>query len=77
MDVVITAPNKLQRTHPPNRFARSMASSLENALSSPVKTKDRPAKQFGSLGRGTSFEPGAEGPAAFATFAAQLYRTTY
>lgn len=62
--------------HPPNRLARSVASSRENALSSPVKTNASPARQLGSAASGIAFEPGAAGPAAtFAAFAAQLIRT--
>lgn len=60
-------------TYPPNRFAKSTASSLENADSSPVNTNDKPAKQSGEAGSGTAFEPGAAGPARRAAFmAAQL-----
>lgn len=62
-------------THPPNRFAKSIASSLEKLLSSPVKTKASPSRQLDDFGSGTCFEPGADGPANFAAFAAaQLSR---
>ncbi len=56
-------------THPPNRFASSTASSRAKLLNSPVNTSESPARQFGSPS-GTGFEPGAEGPAIFAAFAA-------
>lgn len=60
-------------TYPPNRFAISMISSLENEVSSPVNTSDRPERALGSAVGDTSFDPGAEGPAAsFAALAAQL-----
>lgn len=63
-------------THPPNRLVKSIASSLENELSSPVKTKLRPDRQSGAAAFGTDFEPGAEGPASLAAFiAAQLERS--
>lgn len=62
-----------QNTYPPNRFARSTASSLENADSSPVNTNDNPARQSGEAGSGTALEPGATGPARRAALmAAQL-----
>ena len=50
-----------------------MASSREKAESSPVKTKDSPARQSGAAAGGTTFEPGLDGPANLAALtAAQL-----
>lgn len=73
---VTTGINKKGDNYPPNRFASSIASSREKLLSSPVKTKDKPARQFGEAGSGTCFEPGALGPAALAALeAAQLVDT--
>ena len=34
-----------KKTYPPNRFAKSIASSLEKLLNSPVKTKDNSMAQ--------------------------------
>ena len=60
-------------THAQNRLARSMASSREKAESSPVKTKDNPARQSGAAAAGMGFEPGLDGPANLAALtAAQL-----
>jgi hypothetical protein len=51
----------------------STASSREKLESSPVKTKDNPARQSGAAAGGTAFEPGLEGPASRAALtAAQL-----
>ena len=48
----------------------SMASSREKLDNSPVKTKDSPARQSGAAAEGTGFEPGLDGPAILAAFAA-------
>ena len=47
-----------------------MASSREKLDNSPVKTKDSPARQSGAAAEGTGFEPGLDGPAILAAFAA-------
>ena len=61
-------------TNPPKRFPKSVASSREKLLSSPVKTNDKPASASGAPS-GTSFDPWATGPASWAAFfAAQLSR---
>ena len=68
----------LERTHPQKRFAMSMASSREKLVSSPVKTKESPARQSGAAVGGTGFEPGLGGPAILAAFtAAQLERKVF
>ncbi len=60
-------------TYPPKRFAKSIASSREKLLSSPVKTNERPMRQSG-WPSGMSLEPWATGAANFAAFtAAQLW----
>ena len=48
----------------------SIASSREKLESSPVKTKDSPARQSGAAAEGMAFEPGLEGPASRAALAA-------
>lgn len=48
----------------------STASSREKLESSPVKTKDNPARQSGTAAGGTAFEPGLDGPASRAALAA-------
>ena len=48
----------------------STASSREKLESSPVKTKDNPAKQSGTAAGGMAFEPGLDGPASRAALAA-------
>ena len=48
----------------------STASSREKLESSPVKTKDKPARQSGTAAGGTAFEPGLDGPASRAALAA-------
>jgi len=51
----------------------STASSREKLDSSPVKTRDNPARQSGAAAGGTIFEPGLDGPAILAALtAAQL-----
>ncbi len=48
----------------------SIASSREKLESSPVKTKDSPAKQSDVVAGGIAFEPGLDGPANRAALAA-------
>jgi len=50
-------------------LARSIASSREKLDNSPVKTNERPRRQFGAPS-GTFLEPGFDGPASLDAFAA-------
>lgn len=51
-----------------------MPSSREKLDSSPVKTKDSPARQSGAAAGGTTFEPRLGGPAILAALAAAQLR---
>jgi hypothetical protein len=52
----------------------SIDSSREKLESSPVKTKDKPARQSDTAAGGTAFEPGLDGPASRAALAAAQLR---